>query len=588
MVWGLYNREGEKLEPWVFSNGKAQSEVIDEVLGAFETSDVVFLRGGVGSGKSIIAATVCGAMGRGVINVPVKALQEQYRQDYEGRLRIKLGDKNLGIQVLKGRDNFICERHRERGYRCSRKSLVCTVPLGEETPRWKVAQECPHWGPIYPVKIRSLLDSKDCQLGEYASVAGKQFIYQRPNACGYYAQNSAYAEADVIVYNNAKWLADTAIGRKARVDIEVFDEGDLFLDGLSTKTRITTGTMERLEKECRAVMEELVRNNMHQESRELTARLEGIKAEFEELLIRGKSDAPHELTGPVEFYIEFLLKFLSSLRTDYADSLSIRLENLLRYKRDAYFYVEAEGITFFISNPAVVLKGLRKRSAEKLLFMSATLQAPAVLDEIYNITDFAYVKGEPKMQGRIIPMRNGGEAQVNWRNWKKDEFRKQYWINLSKILGKAKRPTLVQIHAYQYLPEDDSYPHLPTQGYLRKMDQEESIAMFKLGREELLFSTKTDRGIDLPDEACRSVVLLKYPFPGMRDPFFRVTRKRLGEEAFWSYYQDLAWREFQQQIGRGLRNPKDWIEVWSPDLMVHKRLVRLRTDKVFNQGRDYW
>lgn len=582
MVWGLYNSGGEKLEPWVFSNGKAQSEVIDEVLGAFESNDVVFLRGGVGSGKSIIAATVCGAMGRGVINVPVKALQEQYRQDYEGRLRIRLGDKNLGIQVLKGRDNFICERHREHGYKCSRKSLVCTVPLGDETPRWKVAKECPHWGPIYPVRIRSLLDSKDCQLGEYASVAGKQFIYQRPNACGYYAQNTAYAEADVIVYNNAKWLADTAIGRKAKVDIEVFDEGDLFLDGLSTKTRITEGTFARLDKECRAVMEELVRNNMHQEAAELEEGLEGVKQEFEELLGSARGSAPQGLTGRVESILELLLEFLLRLRTEYADSLGLKLGNLLKYNKDAYYFSEPEGITFFISNPAVVLNGLREKSADKLLFMSATLQGPGVLEEIYNIRDFAYVEGEPKMQGKIHPMRNGGEVQVNWRNWKKEEFRKHYWESLSRIMAKAKRPTLVQIHAYQYLPLQEGFPLLPTQEVIKKTDQEESIAMFKTGKEELLFSTKTDRGIDLPNEACRSIVLLKYPFPGMKDPFFMVMRKRMGEEAFWSYYQDLAWREFQQQIGRGLRNPEDWVEVWSPDLMVHKRLAALKADKIYD------
>jgi Rad3-related DNA helicase len=575
-VWGLYARNGEKLKPWVFSNGKAQDAVIDEILEAFESSDVVFLRGGVGSGKSIIAATICGAMGRGIINVPVKALQEQYQEDYEGRLRIRLGEKSLGIQILKGRDNFICERHCERGYRCSRKSLVCTVPLDSETPRWRVAKECPHWGPIYPVKIRSLLDSVKCQLREYPSVIGKQFIYLRKDACGYYAQNTAYADADVILYNNAKWQADTAIGRKPAVDVEVFDEGDLFLDGLSTRTRITAGTLMRLDKECRIVREELIKNDMRQEAAELEAKLEGVKREFEELLRGTKSDAPHELIGAIEVYLEFLLEFLSSLRTEYADGLGMRLENLLRYRGDAYFFTEAGGITFFISDPSIVLHGLRERSAKKLLFMSATLQAPRVLEDIYNLEDFTYVEGEPKMQGRIYPMHIGGENQVNWRNWKKEGFRKRYWETLSRILARAKRPTLIQIHAYQYLPEDDSYPLLPTQEYLRKMNQEESIAMFKLGKEELLFSTKTDRGIDLPDDGCRSIVLMKYPFPGMRDPLFMVMRKKLGEEAFWSYYQDLAWREFQQQIGRGLRNPGDWVEVWSPDLLVHKRLRALR------------
>ncbi|MDP6459989.1 MAG: helicase C-terminal domain-containing protein, partial [Candidatus Hydrothermarchaeota archaeon] len=511
-------------------------------------------RGGIGSGKSIIAATICGAMDRGIINVPIKALQEQYQEDYEGRRRIKLGEKTLGIQILKGRDNFICERHREKGYRCSRKSLVCTVPLDSETPRWKVAKECPHWAPIYPVKIRSLVDSMKGRLMEYPSVTGKQFIYFREEPCGYYAQNTTYADADVIVYNNAKWLADTAIGRKPAVDVEVFDEGDLFLDGLSTRTRITVGTITRLDKESQIVRGELIKNDMRQEAAELEENFEGVKSGFEELLGSTKGDEPQELMGAIEEYLEFLLEFLSALQTEYTDGLGMRLKNLLRYREDAYFFIEPGEITFFISDPAIVLHGLRERSAEKLLFMSATLQGPKVLEDIYNLGDFTYIEGEPRMQGRIYPMHTGSERQVNWRNWKKEEFRKRYWETLSKILARAKRPTLVQIHAYQYLPENDGHPLLPTQGYLRKMNQEESIAMFKLGKEELLFSTKTDRGIDLPDDGCRSIVLMKYPFPGIRDPFFMIMRKKLGKEAFWSYYQDLAWREFQQQIGRGLRN----------------------------------
>ena len=98
MVWGLRNNNGEKLNPWKFSNGKNQEVVIDEILDSFDDNNLVFLKGSVGSGKSIIASTVCGAMGRGIINVPVKILQDQYKLDYEGRLNINLGKNPLTSQ----------------------------------------------------------------------------------------------------------------------------------------------------------------------------------------------------------------------------------------------------------------------------------------------------------------------------------------------------------------------------------------------------------------------------------------------------------------------------------------------------------
>lgn len=579
MVWGLYSCEGEPVKPWIFSNGKSQEEVIDEILEAFESHRIVLLKGGVGSGKSIIASTICGAMGRGVINVPVKALQEQYRRDYEGRLSIRLGDRALRIQVLKGRDNYACEWHRDKGYRCSRRSLVCTMPLDSDTPRWSVAGRCPYWSPIYPGKIKALIDSIGCELREYDSVIGTQYIYLRKKACGYYAQNLAYAEADVVVYNNAKWFVDTAMGRKTRVEVEVFDEGDLFLDTLSTKTRLTERTLARLKSEAEEAGRELVKNHRRREASILKSKAEDVILWFEELLKKGRGEAPRELDGLVEDYLTVLIEFLGLLNTEFADNLRMRLENLMYYKRETYFYTEPGAVNFFISDPSIVLRTLMEKSADKLLLMSATLQSPEVVEKIYNFNDFAYVEGEPRMMGRVYPRRLGTESPVNWRNWKKPGFRHGYWDALSWIIEKARRPTLVQIHAYQYLPEEEEYPLLPTQGFARQMDQEENIAMFRVGREELLFSTKTDRGIDLPDDTCRSIVLMKYPYPGLKDPFFAVMRRKLGEEAFWEYYHDLAWREFQQQIGRGLRNPGDWVEVWSPDLLVHKRLRALKVSK---------
>jgi Rad3-related DNA helicase len=575
MVWGLYSADGESMEPWVLSSGKTQEQVIDEVLEAFESSSIVMLRGGVGSGKSIMAATVCGAVGGGIISVPVKPLQEQYVRDFEGRLRIILDDEPLRIMVLKGRDNFKCLRHRTKGFRCSHRSLVCTMPLGRGIPRWKVAKRCPHWAPIYPTVIGPLKESGGFRLRSYASIAGEQFVYMRENPCGYYAQGAAYLQGDVLVYNTAKWFADTAMGRKPLVNVEVFDEGDMFLDSLCSKTRLTGRTITRLKKESGEAVKELRRSGKTGEAAILRKKARNIESGFEVLLDETSKTSLGEIQGFPEDYLKELSDFLEVLGSEFSMNLRMKLENLLHYRDDAFFYASQGEVNFFIADPARVLGDLMDRSADKLLFVSATLQSPEVLREIYNIHDFVYVEGEPRMRGRIHPRRIGGEQSVNWRNWGRGGFRHRYWGMLSRIIQRAKRPTLVQVHAYQYLPEDGDFPGLPTQGLVKDMDQDETIAMFKLGKEDLLFSTKTDRGIDLPGDSCRSIVLLKYPYPGLKDPFFAVMRRRLGDDRFWKYYRDLAWREFQQQIGRGMRGPGDWVEVWSPDLTVHQKLRRL-------------
>ena len=90
-----------------------------------------------------------------------------------------------------------------------------------------------------------------------------------------------------------------------------------------------------------------------------------------------------------------------------------------------------------------------------------------------------------------------------------------------------------------------------------------------------MFSTVTDRGIDLRDNMCRSIILMKYPLPNISDVVLRVMRDSLGEGRFWKYVNDMADRGMVQQFGRAVRNDKDWCEAWVLDSKVLTKLPRL-------------
>jgi len=90
-----------------------------------------------------------------------------------------------------------------------------------------------------------------------------------------------------------------------------------------------------------------------------------------------------------------------------------------------------------------------------------------------------------------------------------------------------------------------------------------------------MFSTKTDRGIDLKDDMCRSIVIMKYPYPNTQDVVFSTMRKLLGEDAFWAYLRDIADRNLIQQCGRAVRHQNDWCEIYTLDGEVLRRLPRL-------------
>jgi len=72
----------ERLEPLKYSDGRDQLDVVKEVLKEFRTSDLVWLDGKVGSGKSVIGLRTALEMGGGIVSVPTNALSDQYHADY--------------------------------------------------------------------------------------------------------------------------------------------------------------------------------------------------------------------------------------------------------------------------------------------------------------------------------------------------------------------------------------------------------------------------------------------------------------------------------------------------------------------------
>ncbi len=129
MSWSLY--EGDKfLEPKVFSNGKSQKDIVEEVLGLIEKGEkIIFIHGVCGTGKSAIALNLARKLGKTSIVVPGKNLQTQYKKDYEENkyllkdsmienidtskfpeLSKLTGEKEkLKISVITGRRNHKCK-----------------------------------------------------------------------------------------------------------------------------------------------------------------------------------------------------------------------------------------------------------------------------------------------------------------------------------------------------------------------------------------------------------------------------------------------------------------------------------------------
>ncbi|GEM_PF-936791 len=531
---GLYNRGGNRLNPLKYSTGKTQAEVIEEILEAFEKTDLVFLKGVVGSGKSVIGIRIALEFGGGTVSVPTKVLSHQYQDDYEDdKYFLKKTGEKAQIRVLKGRRNFICpyidNKYPQSEYKsCQNRSLPCSRPLGREESRLDAVQKCPYWGFIFPTS--SPLKNRSEHIGSYRSLSGRHsLLMSEGENCPYWNQFKSYLEADVNVMNSKKWEVEAMIGRLPLSDVTIVDEADAWLDGLSSRTSLN-------EKKIGRLINTLRDDGLGEEA----GMVRSVWSDYEE----GFED-PMPL---VENLVEILEKI------ELGSNVFWQLKRILDFKDEIVAEEEEGGITYYIPDPEPVLSKLRDRVGGKWLFMSATIQDMEVLNQIYGI-DPVIIEGEVKFPGRLVQRRIGSERAVSNRRWKKYSFRKLYERIRDQILKKAKRPCFVPVHATKYLPEGIDN--------LTEEDRKEINGVS--------FSTKMDRGSDL--EEMKSVVLLKYPFPDLSDPLLQATKKRLGEKKFWMYYHDISEREFIQQIGRTLRSPNDEVEFWSPDARCHQKLA---------------
>ncbi len=533
MELNLYDRRGPLL-PRRYSSGKTQVGLIEEILEAFQSSDIVFLKGTVGSGKSVIGLRTILEFGRGVVSVPTKVLSDQYAASYERDKYFVKGDGSRArIGILKGRGNFKCPymlNKKKRDVSCASSVLPCTKPLNRDAGerRIDVLKACPYWGFIFHSGWRDSVD--DAKVVEYGGISG-DWIWCMRGGCPYWKQFQAYVRSDAIVMNSAKWSAEVCIGRLPKVPITIVDEADYWLDELAIEVSLTDKKIKHISDKIGAERPER-------------------KSELREFW----SDALSGKADPLDLAL-YVVRLLDEI-DETSRNLYWKLRSVLEHKDWAEYEVGEGKITYFVPDPRMVLQRILNKVGGKWLLMSATAQSHDVMRDVFGIDPF-FVEGETDFPGTLIQRELGTEETVNYRRWKDKEFRRRYWGTLSKIKRRTKPITFVPVHAFKYLPP----------GWIKEKLME-GIDEVRVGK--FLYTAKMDRGADL--KGMGSVILLKFPFPDRGDPLLKGMERRLGKKAFQLYYRDRAARDFVQQIGRTLRSDEDVVEFWSPDGMCHSRL----------------
>jgi Rad3-related DNA helicase len=626
--WAL-TEEGKILEPLQFSNGKTQADVVSEVKKLIEDgTKVVFIEGVCGSGKSAMALHLARELGKASLVVPVKALQRQYEEDYcsGGKKIVGRDGKPLKIAMITGRENH--DSVIQPGVSCADPRLPDTVKLIEKNAAllrefyednpliqakhdvvdWKqlkrmsVAPANPYWSPIVGSEIE-LKQLSDATPKKYRGLNGREFVfYHRKKGCSYFDQYQAYFDADVLVFNAAKYLIEVALDRKPATKIDIIDEADAFLDSFATQqsldlTRLA-GALRSLvseSPEVRGLVDEALEMIRLDEQRVRTLGLvhAGSIVPFGETLLRkvfavlGHQEVEADILVDEQSYGNHALEVVKS----FAGALD---QTFVRYAKEGGFGTDeasssdasrprtydrsggegeslvAELVTTHVAEQFALLAG----KVDALVLMSGTLHSKDVLEDVYGIKEYAIVQAETQQPGTMEIVRTGKEFDCKWRDLK--DRRQDYVEALRACVLKADRPTLVQVHAYEDLPSAAEKDGLGVQEVIHRealRDQQNGdktgrlVSLFKSGMNDLLFSTKCSRGVDFPGEQCRSVIFTKYPNPNVRGVFWQVLEKTHPDQ-YWSLYRDKAHREFVQRLSRALRKKDDFVRVLSPDLRV--------------------
>ena len=603
--WSLY-KDSQKLPPLKFSNGKTQEDVVREVVGLVKAgTKIIFLHGVCGTGKSAIALNIARVLGKAAVVVPVKNLQRQYEEDYMGKMfLLKPSGEKLRISTITGRANH--DSVFEPGVFCDNPFLPDTIQINEQNfkklreyyeknpfienksivnmnqlKRISIAPVNPYWSPIIPLKYN--MNLPDAEQKSYMGLRNTDFIfYHRKKGCSYYDQYEAYIDSDVIIFNAAKYKIETALDRKPKTKIDIIDEADEFLDSFSNQSELN---LTRFKHALANIYSE------HEGTTELMDKIiELIKLEEKNKKATGIDENKifHINETNIPQILSLVLKggkieaetYLDDSASSYVGKVIETARNFEDFFDDTYLNYRIYEENLYVK---IITTNLSKRLQEVLdknkafVFMSGTLHSKTVLEKVFGITNYETVEAETVPPGTIEIYQTGKEFDCKYSNLKfGDATRENYLKALSACIGKAVRPTLVHVKAFNDLPDDKeinqfSLKDLMSREELKELQKRDKtgklVSDFKEKLFDILYSTKCSRGVDFPGDSCSSMVFTKYPNPNPNDAFWKILMKT-HPEYYWDFYKDKARREFLQRLYRALRSPKDHVFVLSPDSRV--------------------
>lgn len=200
------------------------------------------------------------------------------------------------------------------------------------------------------------------------------------------------------------------------------------------------------------------------------------------------------------------------------------------------------------------------RHAEKVVGMSATILDPKQMDRNIGLSshDRSYQYHELPS---LFPKENRPvfyEPSANMTFKTMDAELPRLAVAMDKILDNHAGEKIL-VHTVSYRVRDYLMKHLTPRSRLMShdvKDRVERLDEFKRSKQpRVLVSPSMDRGVDLPEEECRVVIIAKVPYPNLGDP--QIKKRVYASKDGNHWYAHKTTSTVIQMSGRAVRSEND-------------------------------
>jgi ATP-dependent DNA helicase DinG len=271
-----------------------------------------------------------------------------------------------------------------------------------------------------------------------------------------------------------------------------------------------------------------------------------------------KKTSPNDVKGMRE--VKILQKLLGEMRM---------MKEELAEDNAVYDGYESGDIKFLPITVAKRAKNLLWRHSPPWMLMSATFIDPTEFVETMGIEEagltWAVVKVPSTFDPANRPIHIRGLARMTNKD-KEEEWPKMV-EGIKQVLAKHPNDrTLIHTVSYplaKYLAERLKSCGRPILEYSNANERDTILNTFRNTPAAVLLAPSMDRGVDLPEDDCRVVIVAKIPFPYLGD---KRTNKRLySTKGGQLWYAVQTIRSLVQMTGRGVRSESDQCDIYILD-----------------------